>query len=61
MSLLWNPKSPKQECDEIEENHLEETKSEGENEPQESGENLILIERLKQNKVFQLTLWKIKS
>ncbi len=39
MSLLWNPKTPKQEGCEIEENHLEETKSEGENELQESEEN----------------------
>ena len=36
MSLLWNCKSPKQEGGEIEENHLEETKPEGENEPQDS-------------------------
>ena len=47
MVLRWNPKSPKQEGGEIDKNHLEETKSEGENEPQESGENLILSKRLK--------------
>ena len=36
MSLRWNPKSPKKEDGEIEENHLEDTKSEGEKESQES-------------------------
>ena len=36
MSLLWNPKSLKQEGGKIEENHLKETNSEIENEPQDS-------------------------
>ena len=38
MSLLCNPKSPKQEGDEIEENHLQETKSEAASEPEDSKE-----------------------